>query len=102
MRIDFFKIYDECKGDCRMRTIAKNLPLVLAAALLIQNAHTQAAPKPDAAPKPPDSPSKVLLDNWNDVGRKLIAIAEDFPEDKYDFKPNPASGLLSNSFCTRP
>ncbi len=27
---------------------------------------------------------------WNDVGRKLIAMAEDFPEDKYDFKPNPS------------
>jgi hypothetical protein len=73
-----------------MRTIAKNLPLVLAAALFTQIAHAQAAPKPDAAPKPADSPSKVLLDSWNDVGRKLIAMAEDFPEDKYDFKPNPA------------
>lgn len=46
--------------------------------------------KKAAAPKPADSPSKVLLDNWNDVGRKLIAMAEDFPEDKYDFKPAPA------------
>src|SRR3974390_3858604 len=73
-----------------MRTIAMNLPLVLAAALFTQIAHARAAPKADAAPKPPDSPSKVLLDSWNDVGRKLIAMAEDFPEDKYDFKPNPA------------
>ena len=73
-----------------MRTIAKNLSLVLAAALFTQIAHAQTAPKPDAAPKPPDSPSKVLLDSWNDVGRKLIAMAEDFPEDKYDFKPNAA------------
>jgi uncharacterized damage-inducible protein DinB len=40
--------------------------------------------------KPPDGPSKVVLDSWNDIGRKLIAMAEDFPEDKYDFKPNPA------------
>ena len=40
--------------------------------------------------KPPDSPSKVVLDSWNDIGRKLIAMAEDFPEDKYDFKPTPA------------
>ena len=40
--------------------------------------------------KPADPPSKVLLDTWNDVGRKLIAMAEDFPEDKYDFKPTPA------------
>jgi uncharacterized damage-inducible protein DinB len=46
--------------------------------------------KKDAPPKPPDPPSKVVLDNWNDIGRKLIAMAEDFPEDKYDFKPNPA------------
>ena len=48
------------------------------------------APEKNAAPKPPDSPSKVLLDSWNDIGRKLIAMAEDMPEDKYDFKPNPA------------
>jgi uncharacterized damage-inducible protein DinB len=40
--------------------------------------------------KPVDSPSKVVLDSWNDIGRKLIAMAEDFPEDKYDFKPSPA------------
>ncbi len=46
--------------------------------------------KKDAAVKPADSPSKVLLDSWNDIGRKLIAMAEDFPEDKYDFKPSPA------------
>ena len=47
-------------------------------------------PDQKPAPKPPDSPSKVLLDSWNDIGRKLIAMAEDMPEDKYDFKPNPA------------
>ena len=46
--------------------------------------------KKDAAIKPPDSPSKAVLDSWNDIGRKLIAMAEDFPEDKYDFKPTPA------------
>jgi len=50
----------------------------------------QDAMKKDSAPKPPDSPNKVLLDSWNDIGRKLIAMAEDFPEDKYDFKPTPA------------
>jgi uncharacterized damage-inducible protein DinB len=42
------------------------------------------------AVKPADSPSKVVLDSWNDIGRKLIAMAEDFPEDKFDFKPTPA------------
>jgi uncharacterized damage-inducible protein DinB len=46
--------------------------------------------KKPAAPKPADGPTKVLLDNWNDIGRKLTAMAQDFPEDKYDFKPTSA------------
>jgi len=48
------------------------------------------ATKKDAAVKPADPELKVVLDSWNEVGRKLIAMAEDFPEDKYDFKPTPA------------
>jgi len=39
--------------------------------------------------KPALSPSQAVLAAWNDIGRKLIAMAEDFPEDKYDFKPVP-------------
>ena len=46
--------------------------------------------KKDSAPKPAVGPAQALLENWNDVGRKLIAMAEDFPEGKYDFKPTPA------------
>jgi uncharacterized damage-inducible protein DinB len=61
---------------------------MLAAAILTFPA--QAQDKKEPAIKPPDSQSKVVLDSWNDVGRKLIAMAEDFPEDKYDFKPTPA------------
>ena len=43
-----------------------------------------------AAPKPKLGPSAAVLASWNEIGRKLIAMAEDFPEDKYDFKPTPA------------
>ena len=53
-------------------------------------AHAQDAMKKDAAVKPADPELKVVLDSWNDIGRKLTAMAEDFPEDKYDFKPTPA------------
>jgi hypothetical protein len=53
-------------------------------------AHAQDVMKKDAAVKPADPELKVVLDSWNEVGRKLIAMAEDFPEDKYDFKPTPA------------
>jgi uncharacterized damage-inducible protein DinB len=45
--------------------------------------------KKSAAPKPPVSPTQAVVETWNDIGRKLIAMAEDFPEDKYEFKPNP-------------
>jgi uncharacterized damage-inducible protein DinB len=62
---------------------------MLAAVILTFPAHAQDAKK-EVAVKPADSPSKVLLDSWNDIGRKLTAMAEDFPEDKYDFKPTPA------------
>jgi uncharacterized damage-inducible protein DinB len=52
--------------------------------------HAQDAVKKDAAVKPADPELKVVLDSWNEIGRKLTAMAEDFPEDKYDFKPTPA------------
>jgi FtsP/CotA-like multicopper oxidase with cupredoxin domain len=37
--------------------------------------------------RPLASPSATLLEQWNEIGRKLIVMAEDFPEDKYDYKP---------------
>jgi uncharacterized damage-inducible protein DinB len=66
------------------------LALALLAVAFAIPAHAQDAMKKDAAVKPADPELKVVLDSWNDVGRKLTAMAEDFPEDKYDFKPTPA------------
>ncbi|HKR97552.1 MAG TPA: DinB family protein [Candidatus Angelobacter sp.] len=37
-------------------------------------------------PSPARSRSDEMLDRWNDIGNKLVAMAKDFPEDKYDFK----------------
>ena len=37
-------------------------------------------------PKPALSRSEEMLEVWNNIGNKLIAMAQDFPEDKYDFK----------------
>jgi len=59
---------------------------VLAAALGAFPAVGQDAAKKKEPPKPVGV-SAAILEQWNDVGRKLIAMAEDFPEDKYDFKP---------------
>src|ERR1700739_4705197 len=55
-----------------------------------QDAMKNDAMKKDAAVKPADPELKVVFDSWNEIGRKLTAMAEDFPEDKYDFKPTPA------------
>ena len=66
---------------------ASFLAAALLAAAVAVPSHAQE--KKDAV-KPADPPSKVVLDSWNDIGRKLTAMAEDFPEDKFDFKPTPA------------
>src|SRR5512147_448285 len=72
-----------------MKRSILSVVVVFTAALLALPGYAQEAKK-DAPPKPAVSPSQALLDSWNDVGRKLIAMAEDFPEDKYYFKPTPA------------
>jgi uncharacterized damage-inducible protein DinB len=38
------------------------------------------------APSPARSRADETLTMWNEIGNKLIAMAQDFPEDKYDFK----------------
>jgi uncharacterized damage-inducible protein DinB len=65
--------------------------VVFAASVLVTPGRTQETPKKGAALKPAPSASEALLVNWNEIGRKLIAMAEDFPDDKYDFKPAPSA-----------
>src|SRR5580700_7837833 len=38
------------------------------------------------APRPARSRADEMVAMWNSIGNKLIAMAQDFPEDKYDFK----------------
>ncbi len=64
----------------RRALFAVTLFTALAASLSSQ-AQTQAQPV-----GPSRSRSDEMLDRWNDIGNKLIAMAQDFPEDKYDYK----------------
>jgi DinB superfamily len=41
-------------------------------------------------PKPEQTQRDVLLRHWTDIGDKVVKMAEEFPEDKYEFKPVPA------------
>lgn len=59
---------------------------LLVLGLIPAGAAAQQAPaKKDAAKL--TSPTAGYLEIWKDTGRKLIEMAEDFPEDKYDYKP---------------
>lgn len=65
--------------------------LTLAGCLLVLPAIAQDAGKKAEALKAAPSASQALLTQWNEIGRKLIAMAEDLREDKYDYKPHPDS-----------
>lgn len=67
-----------------MKRILVALTAMLMFASITVSLHAQDNAKPKVV-----SEYDAVLANWNDIGRKLIAMAEDFPEDKYDFKPNP-------------
>ena len=52
--------------------------------LLFGTGHAQTPPaKPDPVLR------DVLLEQWTDIGEKIIKMAEEFPADKYDFRPTP-------------
>jgi len=63
--------------------------LLLVAGFCVLPAVGQEAAKKKPGPAP--SPSQAVLEAWNDIGRKLIAMAEDFPEDKFNYKPQAES-----------
>lgn len=84
--------------------------VVLALGMAALPAMAQEAAKKEP-PKPAPGPSQSILGMWNEVGHKLIAMAEDFPEDKYEFKPKPEQRSFreqllhacdSNYFFTNP
>jgi len=60
-----------------MRRIASLVTLIFLAAA---SAIAQEAPRPE-------NTRDVLLANWNDIGEKVVKLAEDFPEQKYEYKP---------------
>jgi uncharacterized damage-inducible protein DinB len=60
----------------------------LAVALLVVAgmSHPGQGQSQSAAPSAARARAEETLAMWNDIGNKLIAMAQDFPEDKYDYK----------------
>jgi uncharacterized damage-inducible protein DinB len=63
------------------RTLVAIALFVIVGTTLYSQAQTQNQP-----PSPARSRADETLEMWNAIGNKLIAMAQDFPEDKYDFK----------------
>ena len=64
------------RSSCLMFAIALVAGVLVAPALRSQEGH------------PPKQPSQAVLENWNDVGNRLITMAEDWSADKYTYRPN--------------
>src|ERR1700693_1919838 len=75
--------------------MTRQLHVFLVAILFVLPTYAQESSKKAASPNLATSPSAALLKQWNEIGRKLIAMAEDFPENKYDFKAAPTAGTFA-------
>jgi len=73
-----------------MKNLAVLSLIFLIAAFLTTPVQAQNITK-KAVPKSAPGPAEALLKQWNNIGRKLIEMAEDFPSDKYDFKAAPTT-----------
>ena len=40
-------------------------------------------------PKPEPTHRDVLLKHWTEIGEKVVKMAEEFPEEKYEYRPVP-------------
>ncbi len=70
-----------------MRNVVRSIFFV---ALLALCGSARTAPAQDGAQtKTPRTPVKAVVANWNDVGGRLITMAQDWPEDKYGYKLTP-------------
>jgi len=91
----------------------KKLALYLAVFLGVYGASASSrAQDAKKSPGPAPSMSNSVLDQWNEIGRKLTAMAEAFPEDKYttykpatesrNFKANIVHAVASMYYFTDP
>jgi hypothetical protein len=68
-----------------MRKLSRSIFVLLALSLFSGASAVRAQ---DAAKKT-KTPSEAVLEAWNDVGNRLITMAQDWPEDKYSYKLTP-------------
>jgi hypothetical protein len=70
-----------------MRRLARSF-LFLAPLALLGVAGTARA-QGGTQPQKQKTVSAAVLENWNDIGSRLVTMAEDWPQDKYTYKLKP-------------
>jgi len=65
-----------------MRRLLRIVPLAVSALVMTASGTVRAQ-----APGPEQTTRDVLLKQWTDISEKVVQLAEEFPEDKYDFRP---------------
>lgn len=81
---DIFVLSDPKQSVGKKKTW-RAIRALLVLAGLATSLHGQ-TPTQDQAPKPARSRANETQEMWNDVGNRLVTMAKDFPDDKYDFK----------------
>ena len=69
-----------------MFTRPKIAPALVGLLVILGNCSSTFAQAQNQTPSPASSRAQETLELWNMIGDKLVAMAKDFPEDKYDFK----------------
>jgi hypothetical protein len=65
----------------------RSLVLIAVSLLGVLGTSPSAQSQPqDQSPLPARSRADEMLDRWSAIGNKLVTMAQDFPEDKYDYK----------------
>ena len=73
------------KREFTIRRSSLALAAVTLAAAFGTSLFSQGQPQ-NQAPRPALSRADETLEGWSDIGNRLIAMAQDFPEEKYNFK----------------
>jgi len=61
---------------------------VISTLAVLLGASAARAQEASSAQKKPKTPSEAVLESWNDIGGRIITMAEDWSEDKYNYRPN--------------
>jgi DinB family protein len=78
-------MYCKSKGEMVMKRFSRALVAVTLFVIVGTSFYSQGQ-APNQPPSPARSRADETLEMWNAIGNKLVAMAQDFPEDKYDFK----------------